>query len=53
MVNEELMRNHLHNQMLPACNSPPVEWVVADGLVAYPDAVAEMDRLAAAIADRL
>ena len=51
MVNEELMRNHLHNQMLPACNSPPVEWVVADGLVAYPDAVAEMDRLAAAIAE--
>ncbi len=45
------MRDNLSNQMLPAAGSPPVEWVVADGLVPYPDAVAEMERLAAAIAD--
>ncbi len=45
------MRDNLRNQMLPAHNSPPVEWVVAEGLVSYPDAVAEMERLAAAIAD--
>ncbi len=51
MVNEGLMRADLRNQMLPTDNSPPVEWIVADGLVPYPDAVAEMDRLAAAIAD--
>jgi lipoyl(octanoyl) transferase len=31
--------------------APPVEWVVAEGLVAYPDAVAEMDSRVAAIAD--
>lgn len=34
-----------------AGGSPPVEWVVLDGLVPYPDAVALMDRRAAAIAD--
>ncbi len=45
------MRDDLRNRMLPVEGSSPVEWVVADGLVSYSDAVAEMDRLAAAIAD--
>ncbi|MBS7540864.1 lipoyl(octanoyl) transferase LipB [Ancylobacter lacus] len=31
--------------------APPVRWRVSEGLVAYPDALAEMDRLAAAIAE--
>jgi lipoyl(octanoyl) transferase len=45
------MRDDLTTKLLPAAGSPPVEWVVAEGLVAYPDAVAEMERLAAAIAE--
>jgi lipoyl(octanoyl) transferase len=44
------MRDDLTTKLLSAAGSPPVEWVVAEGLVAYPDAVAEMERLAAAIA---
>jgi len=32
--------------------SPPVEWAIEDGLVAYEDAVAEMDARVAAIAER-
>jgi lipoyl(octanoyl) transferase len=34
-----------------APDAPPVEWVIADGLVDYPDAVAEMEALVAAIAE--
>jgi lipoyl(octanoyl) transferase len=45
------MRDDLTTKLLPAAGSAPVEWVVAEGLVAYPDAVAEMERLAAAIAN--
>jgi lipoyl(octanoyl) transferase len=45
------MRDDLTTKLLPAAGSPAVEWVVAEGLVAYPDAVAEMERLAAAIAE--
>ncbi|MCZ8043036.1 MAG: lipoyl(octanoyl) transferase LipB [Beijerinckiaceae bacterium] len=37
----------------PAAGSPPVEWVVAEGLVGYDEAVAEMERRAALIADGL
>ncbi|MCP8939021.1 lipoyl(octanoyl) transferase LipB [Alsobacter sp. SYSU M60028] len=33
-----------------AVGSPPVDWVVAEGLVPYPEAVAEMEARAAAIA---
>ncbi len=51
MVNGGLMRDLLANSMMPVDGSPPVEWVVAEGLVPYPEAVAEMERLAAAIAD--
>lgn len=36
---------------LPVVDATPVEWVVADGLIPYPDAVAEMDARAAAIAE--
>jgi lipoyl(octanoyl) transferase len=32
-------------------DSPPVEWAVSDGLVPYEDALAEMDRRVAGIAD--
>jgi lipoyl(octanoyl) transferase len=45
------MRDDLTTKLLPAAGSAPVEWVVAEGLVPYPDAVAEMERLAAAIAE--
>ncbi len=41
MVNDGLMRDRLCNRMLPADGSPPVEWIVAEGLVPYPEAVAE------------
>jgi lipoyl(octanoyl) transferase len=36
---------------LPVVDATPVEWVVADGLIPYPDAVAEMEARAAAIAE--
>ncbi|MBS9476641.1 lipoyl(octanoyl) transferase LipB [Ancylobacter sp. VKM B-3255] len=36
--------------MLPHPGSPPVRWRVAPGYVSYPQALAEMDRLAEAIA---
>lgn len=36
---------------LPAMDGAPVEWVVSDGLIPYPDAIAEMESRAAAIAD--
>jgi lipoyl(octanoyl) transferase len=50
MVNAELMRDSLAAKLLPKADAPPVEWVIAPGLTPYPDAVAEMERLAAAIA---
>ena len=37
--------------MLPSADAPPVEWVVAPGLNAYPAAVAEMEARALAIAE--
>ncbi len=36
-------RDALDASVLPLAGSPPVEWVIADGLVAYPEAVAEME----------
>jgi lipoyl(octanoyl) transferase len=36
--------------MLPAAGAAPVEWAMSDGLVPYPQAVAEMEARAAAIA---
>jgi lipoyl(octanoyl) transferase len=36
---------------VPSSGSPPVEWVVSDGLTDYPSALAEMEAAAAAIAD--
>ncbi len=45
------MRDNLTMKLLPVAGSAPVEWLVAPGLVQYPDAVAEMERLAGAIAD--
>jgi lipoyl(octanoyl) transferase len=44
-------RTQLQTGLLPAANSPAVEWRVNDSLVAYEDALAEMDtRVAAVIA---
>lgn len=43
-------RDALAAQLLPAPGSPPVRWRVSAGRVEYPDALAEMDRLADAIA---
>lgn len=36
--------------LLPAAGGPPVEWLVTEGLVPYPDAVATMEAHVAAIA---
>ena len=52
MVNADApSRDALDVLLLPQAGSPPVEWVIADGLVPYPDAVAEMESRAAAIAE--
>ncbi len=45
------MRDNLTTKLLPAAGSPPVEWVVTQGLVTYPEAVAEMEQIAAAISN--
>ena len=46
-------REALSELFRPAAGSPPVEWVVAEGLVGYDEAVAEMERRAGLIADGL
>jgi len=46
-----LTRTDLDHSMLAQAGSPPVRWRISDGLVAYEDAVAEMEREVAAIAD--
>lgn len=46
-------REALSEIFLPAPGSPPVEWVVAEGLVGYDEAVAEMEHRAGLIADGL
>lgn len=43
-------RDDLKASLWPAAGSPPVEWVIADDLVEYPAAVAEMEARVAAIA---
>jgi lipoyl(octanoyl) transferase len=45
-----LTRDHLVSSMLPVADSAPVEWVIADGLVPYPEAVASMEARVEAIA---
>ena len=45
-----LLRQNLTEIFLPAPGSPPVEWAISDGLVAYDAAVAEMEARVAAIA---
>src|SRR4051812_36567037 len=37
--------------MLPLPGSAPIEWIVSDALVPYPDAVPQMEARAAAIAN--
>jgi lipoyl(octanoyl) transferase len=46
-----LQRSAIDSSMPAQAGSPPVEWVVAPGLVEYGTAVAEMEARAAAIAD--
>jgi lipoyl(octanoyl) transferase len=46
-------REALAEMFLAEAGSAPVEWVVADGLVGYDDAVAEMEMRAGLIADGL
>ena len=46
-----MQRSEIETQMLPLPGSPPVRWRIADGLVGYEDAVAEMEREAALIAE--
>jgi len=46
-------REALAEMFLAEAGSPPVEWVVTDGLVGYDEAVAEMERRAGLIADGL
>jgi lipoyl(octanoyl) transferase len=43
-------RDALPSTLHPAPGSPPVEWIVADGLVGYDDAVATMENRVARIA---
>ena len=47
------MREELAVSFLPEGGSEPVEWVIAEGLVGYDDAVAEMEARAGLIADGL
>ena len=44
-----LERNALSQQFLPLPGSPPVEWIVAEGLTGYPEALAFMEARAGAI----
>jgi lipoyl(octanoyl) transferase len=44
------IRDALPSSLLPAPGSPPVEWLTADGLVGYEDAVAAMEARVARIA---
>jgi lipoyl(octanoyl) transferase len=46
-----MIRDQLESTFRPSPSSAPVEWLVSDGLTAYPDAVAFMEARAAAIAD--
>lgn len=46
-------RDALSISFLPEPGAAPVEWVVSEGLTAYDDAVAEMERRAGLIADGL
>ena len=46
-----MQRSEIETQMLPVPGSPPVRWRIADGLIGYDDAVAEMEREAALIAE--
>ncbi len=46
-----LERSAIATTMEPKTGAPSVEWIVAPGLVNYPEAVAEMEARAAAIAD--
>ncbi len=44
-------RTDLDHLMLPMPGSPPVRWRISDCPISYPDAIAEMEREVAAIAD--
>jgi len=46
-----MIRDQLESTFRPSASSGPVEWLVSNGLTAYPDAVAFMEARAAAIAD--
>ena len=46
-----MLRTELDHAMLPREGSAPVRWLISDGLVGYEDAVAEMERQVALIAD--
>lgn len=46
-----MLRKDLEYSMIPTVGSPPVRWRVEEGLVAYADAVATMEREVAAIAE--
>jgi len=45
-----MLRSNLALPFLPGHPGPPVQWRVEKGLLAYPDALAQMDSLSAAIA---
>jgi lipoyl(octanoyl) transferase len=51
MVNAGLMRADMDIRFAAEAGAPPVEWCLARGLTAYPDAVAEMEARVAAIAE--
>ena len=45
-----MLRSSLSMSFLPRSPNPPVRWIVEQGLIAYPDALAQMEALSAAIA---
>jgi lipoyl(octanoyl) transferase len=51
MVNAGLMAADPDSRFLAAPDAPPVDWAIGEGLTPYPDAVAEMEARAEAIAD--
>jgi lipoyl(octanoyl) transferase len=46
-----MQRSEIETQMLPLAGSPPVRWRIAERPIGYEDAVAEMERQAALIAE--
>ncbi|WP_444972799.1 lipoyl(octanoyl) transferase LipB [Xanthobacter sp. TB0139] len=51
MLTPSPTRDSLSTSMKPRLESPPVQWIVSENLVPYPDALAAMEQRAATIAE--